>query len=325
MRNAFKSLLIVGLFMGFQSCRDNPVGPGGGLGGKIVFSMTTGATPYNSGQTHIYVINADGSGLRQLTFGPYEDMPRWSPDGSRVVFVSDSLWTSLGNPMWIMNADGSNWHLVRYFTETQFPQPGEFPSWSPDGKKITFDWCTHCEWGVMIWDIYVVDLTTDEISQLTNGDGTTDYPVGSNSAPTWSPDGNRIYFQSTRADSAGSLLIYDVYSMDSDGSGVQRITSTANGYSGVPCVSPNGEKLAFVRGDTSGNELYVVGVDGSNPVALTTPPLGNTIQSPRWSADNKQIMFASGGSIFLINVDGTGLMKMPLPNINTYYFDWTNN
>ena len=323
MKNAFKSFLILGLFLGFQSCKDNPAGPGGGLGGKIVFSMTTGATPYSTGESHIYVMNADGSGLRQLTFGSYEDMPRWSPDGSQIVFVSDSLWTSLGNPLWIMKADGSNWRPVKYYTTVA--QPGENPSWSPDGKKIAFDWCTHCEYGVMIWDIYVVDLTTEGINKITFGEGDNGYPIGSNVTPVFSPDGKKIFFNSSRYDSTDGTIA-GIFSMNQDGNDVRKVvvTSPTVGFHVSPSVSPDGETLAFVQGDTSGSALFISNIDGCNIFKLTDPPIGTSIILPRWSPDGKHIIFVSGpgigGGIFVINTDGTNLVKLKVGDISAV--DW---
>ena len=127
-------------------------------------------------------------------------MARWSPDGKQIVFVSDSLRTTLGNPMYIMNSDGSNIHPVKEFPQkppdSPFLMPGDWPSWSPDGKKIAFAWNTHGEYGSMIWDIYVVDLTTNKMKQLTYGDPWRDttivYPISSNDFPVWSLDGRKI-------------------------------------------------------------------------------------------------------------------------------------
>ena len=331
MKNAFKSFLIVGLFLAFQSCKDNPTGPGSSSGGKIVFSMPTGATPYNSGQTHVHIINADGSGLKQLTFGNHEDMPRWSPDGSQIVFVSDSLGTSLGEPMWIMNADGSNWRPVwRNPNEPTMAFPGDHPSWSPDGRKIIFSWCTHCEYGTMIWDIYVADLTTELIEQLTYGDPwrdtTIDYPIGSNGEPVFSPDGKKIYFSSSRDDSINGTIA-GIFSMNPDGSDVQRVivSSPTLGFHGSPSVSLDGKKLAFVQGDTSSSALYISNVDGSNIVKVADPPTGTSVRLPRWAPDSRHVMFISdsgeGGGIFVINIDGTNLRKLAVED-SVGYFDW---
>lgn len=326
MKKIYMLLFLLIILLGTSCHNDNPVGPGD-LNGKIIFSMTTGATPYNSGQTHIYVINADGSGFKQLTFGSYEDMPRWSPDGSQIVFISDSLSTSLGSSMWIMNADGSNWRPVKSFNESPHAMPGYNPNWSPDGKMITFDWSKHAESGIMIWDIYTVDLNTTKLKQITFGDPIRDtiinYPIGNNTQPVYSPDGNKIYFSSSRTDSLNSI-ISGIFSMNSDGSNVQKIITTSNNleFYARPAVSPDGKKIIFIHSGTQSNALYISNIDGLNSVKLSDPPNG-AIYSPRWLPDGEKIMFTSGNIIFIININGTNLTRLPLDNIKTMYFDWT--
>ena len=78
--------------------------------------------------THIAVVNADGSGLRQLTADPQtvDRNPSWSPDGTRIVFSRlPSLW------LWVVNADGTGLHNI-----TNGPLGRDWPDWSPNGKEI---------------------------------------------------------------------------------------------------------------------------------------------------------------------------------------------
>jgi Tol biopolymer transport system component len=98
------------------------------------------------GNYEIFVMNADGSGVTQLTDAPGDDgWPAWSPDGSRIVFSSlreDCAFTTSENCMelgdvgefhtlHVMDADGSGQHRI---TEVF----GQFPVWSPDGEYIAF-------------------------------------------------------------------------------------------------------------------------------------------------------------------------------------------
>src|ERR1700694_5971689 len=80
-----------------------------------------------SGKSQIYVMKPDGSDVRQLTSdtsGAWS--ASWSPDGKRVIFVGG------GNQITIMNADGTEPHVVSALEGDQGP------SWSPDGSKILF-------------------------------------------------------------------------------------------------------------------------------------------------------------------------------------------
>jgi dipeptidyl aminopeptidase/acylaminoacyl peptidase len=102
--------------------------------------------------------------------------------------------------------------------------------------------------------------------------------------PTWSPDGRRIAFVSTRDGAT------DIYVMNANGSDQQRLTDSP-AFDGGPAWSPDGQRIAF-RSDRSGHpEIYVMDADGSNPTRLTDNPGWDG--SPTWSPDGRRIAFAS--------------------------------
>jgi Tol biopolymer transport system component len=149
-------------------------------GSKIAFVMTGGDPG-----TYIGVMNADGSGLTQLTFpvtcGPRtcygtEADPTWSPDGTRIAFGHLAA-------IWVMNADGSNQMALTDETAIFALQP----SWSPDGTRIAFAGSIAGGAGA------------DEKVYVMRADGALMKNVTSNllvpgSYPAWSPDGTRIAF-----------------------------------------------------------------------------------------------------------------------------------
>src|SRR6476660_8591990 len=85
-----------------------------------------------SGDTEIYTMNPDGTGVRRLTHSPKYDAPAaWSPDGRKLLFYSQR---SAGGDVWVMNADGTGQRNLT--TNPAHDGPG---GWSPDGRQIVFD------------------------------------------------------------------------------------------------------------------------------------------------------------------------------------------
>jgi len=92
-------------------------------GRKLAFQRN-GAQPND---LDIYVVNWDGSGLQQLTFGPTIDQePAWSPTSQRIAFIR-------GGSIHVMNANGSG------VTRLSSAGTDSHPSWSPDGSRIVFE------------------------------------------------------------------------------------------------------------------------------------------------------------------------------------------
>jgi len=164
-------------------------------GSRIAFDSN------RDGDWDIHVVDADGSGLVNLTQSPgWDGQPAWSPDGNKIMFVSDRE----GIPaLYVMNADGSNQAPV-----TDEPFEGSSPVWSPDGSRIAFhagqDSAT---------DIYVMDADGSNRIRLTDHSAFDGFPA-------WSPDGLYIAFQSGRDDRP------EIYVMDADGGNLARLTDS---------------------------------------------------------------------------------------------------
>ena len=122
----------------------------------------------------------------------------------------------------------------------------------------------------------------------------------SDSAPSWSPSGDRIAFQSNRNGN------FDIYVMDLDGGDEPRQLTDDPAHDRSPSWSPSGDRIAF-ESDRNGNfDIYVMDLDGSDePRQLTDDPAHD--RSPSWSPDGQQIAFESNRNgnfdIYVMNRD----------------------
>jgi Tol biopolymer transport system component len=230
----------------------------------------------------IFTINPDGSGLTMLTSTLSNNQnPAWSPDGSKIVFMSDRDFPNeRRNEIYSMNADGGAQTRLTNNTSTD-----EFPAWSPDGTKIVF---TSNRDGN--FEIYSMNADGSGQTRLTNN-------PASDFAPAWSPDGTKIAFDSTRDGKD------EIYTMNSDGSNPVRLTNTPTSDTD-PNWSPDGTKLVFHRS----SEIYSMNADGSDLTNLSQNPGFDA--DPAWSPDGSMITFTTNRNglfqIAVMNADGSG-------------------
>ena len=198
----------------------------------------------------LHLVNAAGERYG-LTTGVVKDSePSWSPDGSKLAFARiDTASTDGYSGIWVINRDGSNLRRVA-ITPACFNRD---PAWSPDGTKIAF-WSSgrdHCSGGPDegSYELYTLTLSTGEVKRL----GT----ATNSGAPAWSPDGKTIAFSSDGYGGEG----FEICVMASDGSNVQRITTSAGDDTG-PAWSPDGRQIAF-RSDREGGGIFVMRANGS--------------------------------------------------------------
>ena len=206
-------------------------------GTQIAFASTRIDT-YN-----VWVINADGSGLRRVTTF-ISTHPAWSPDGRQIAYVGP-------NAIGIVNADGSNPHSVT----GQGGWAGA-PSWSPDGGRLAF---YRNDARGYPGELYLVNTDGSNETQLTTG--------GFNNAqPSWSPDGTQIVFQ--RSPHAPDP--WHLWRIGADGSNQQQLT-TAEDYGPdwgtsqvVPEPSPPDAPVIEIFSPQDGSTYYPL----AHPVAL---------------------------------------------------------
>ncbi len=300
---------------------------------------------YSKTRRGIWVVPAQGGNAKQLTeFGSY---PAWSPDGTFIAFqssgISDDL-ASIGSgalwntTLWIIPSQGGE---PKQITQARNPPGGHGnPSWSPDGRHITFT--TYDPEKSEVWSVSVAG---DDLKKIVQG-------VDS----VYSPDGKSIYFVSfgrlslnfglskiqisardeplgepVQIASAGTARLKRL-SISADGKKISygsltlqsnlwmiplsartneatgpafaltRDTSYRNSH---PVISSDGRKIAYyvVRVGSSA-DIWMMDADGKNQTQLTTDPADDF--RPSWFPDGEQVAFISSrqgkDQIWVINI-----------------------
>jgi Tol biopolymer transport system component len=203
-----------------------------GYEGELVFQSD------RDGRTKIYVLNLATGRVKALTSGKdwRDESPRWSPDGTRILFKSNRAHYTgpkpeTGSPDWdlyVMNADGSG--VTRL---TSDPGNTHDPTWAPDGKSVIFSSDADSR-----GDLYRLWLADKRLERLTQ------HFIGRAIMPTVSPDGRTVAFggQTLRA---GQFWNYQVHLLDLVSKTSRPLSAT--GAACWPAWSPDGRFLANVQ------------------------------------------------------------------------------
>jgi len=215
-----------------------------------------------NGKADLFVINADGTGLRDLnpTERADEGAPAFSPDGNRIAFDSDAG----GNfEIWVMDAAGGAGKPL-----TRHPGRDVAPAWSPDGSKIAF----MSDRGGKGFDVYVMNADGTAVERVTS--------TGSSWFPQFSPDdqGRRLAMHVHR----------DVHVLDLPTKTLRRLTTDP--LNGMYPTWSNDGRLAFMTWRSGRTEIFTMDADGSRQELLMSMPSGGAID-PRFSPDGTHLAF----------------------------------
>jgi TolB protein len=233
-------------------------------------------------RSQIYVINADGTGKHAITNvedGAGAKQPAWSPDGSRILFVSSVLRSSglVDRGIYVVNSDGSG---VQRLTPTDDPALYGGPAWSPDGSTIAF------YKGILDEEtsVYVPHL------YLMNSDGSNQRALTADSIHmnhfnrlVWSPQGDLLAFEVYGPGTAGAHIA----TIKPDGSHLRYVTDPG-APARSPSWSPDGRHLVFQgEGQDNQPQLYIINRDGTGKERVTT---GSSWEGyPAWAPSTASI------------------------------------
>ena len=254
-------------------------------GEKGVFSTRVAYVVKSGGQFKLQIADADGQGAATaLTSKEPIISPVWSPDGSRLAYVSFEK----KKPVIYVHSLASGQRQV----VANFKGSNSAPAWSPDGRRLAV---------VLSKDgnsqIYVVNADGTGVQRLTQS-------AGIDTEPRYSPDGGSIYFTSDRGGSP------QIYRMGANGGDAQRITFEGS-YNVSPRPSPDGKSLAFISRRDGRFQLAVMDLASKQVQILTD---SHKDESPSFAPNSRMVLIATeiGGRGGLSAVSTDGRIKQRL-------------
>ena len=312
-------------------------------GATIAYAVKIAELEQNEYRSAIYLIPTAGGEAQQLTAGTARDtMPRWSPDGTQLAFLSDRDDPDRDGSaqLYVVAREGGE---PRQLTDLEQGVGGL--AWSPRGDRLAVTSAAGSDKGdaIVAWPggpirridrlhyrfdvtgytdgktqhLWIVPLQGGGAWQLTSGSGNV-------AAPAWSPDGAQIAFVANREDDIDLGFKSHLYTIavpdaprDETGDDGARLLDGAARTVGWPVWSPDGERIAYIglRADApigGNNSIFVIAAAGGTPEDATagwdrSPGLG--IFSDTWSA-GAALFWSPAGDALLFTAPDRGRLSL---------------
>ena len=308
--------------MRFRNVSDPQLAPDGQ---SVAYVVSTIDAKEDKSNSHIWMVNIDGSNNRQITFSnESENSPRFSPDGKYLSFTSSRPGKTRGSQVWLLDRSGGE---AMQLTELKGRLQGH--EWSPDSKRLALvigepdpdadpnpspqpgatprvpkpividryrfkqDGQGYLLKGRNTY-IHLFDIATKKLDRLTKS-------KWDESSPAWSPDGTRIAFMSNHSEDPDRDPAAQLYVAAATPGATEKQITPAGIRAGRsrPEWSPDSKTIAFLEGEEQKygaygmDRLSLVPADGSSaPTRLkASEDLDRGVALPRFSPDGKSIRF----------------------------------
>ena len=308
----------------------------------VAYTIATVDSAKDKSDTDIWMTSWDGTRTLRMTSSPEgESQPDWSPDNKYLSFVS-GRFESKGGQVWLLNRAGGEAAKL-----TDFKGGVSAHVWSPDGtriavvahdpdpdegkpdsvkakspKPIVID-RYHFKADVTGYldhlrdHLYVVDVATKKVTQVTTGDV-------DDEAPRWSPDGTRLAFVSRRGQQDPDRQNNtDIFVVKAEAGATPVQLTTWAGPDDSPTWSPDGTRIAYRQGSEPNlfaygqEQLAIVPSTGGAPL-LPTAALDRDVSNILWSPDGASVVFRVTddrteqlATVFLADARVTRLLEGP--------------
>ncbi|MEP6590086.1 MAG: hypothetical protein ABJC19_02780 [Gemmatimonadota bacterium] len=270
----------------------------GGIGIAATRILYKGDEAGSRTDTGIWRIDIDGQNpVRVSRATGLVLSPAWNPDGTRIAYTE--IRDNVGALVIQSLATGA-----RVTVPTAVSGINNAAAFSPDGSKIVFG--RVAEEGT---DLYEADVARMCCAHKL----TTNGKYAANLTPSYSPDGRRIAFMSTRAGSP------QIYGMDADGTDQAVLVPFDGGETGssyAPDWSPDGSTIAFGRDAAGGRQIFTYQIGSGRPSRQRTSS-GRQNEDPSWAPDSRHLVFRSNRTgrdqLWVVDLETGASRQIPTP------------
>ena len=282
-----------------------PVGSGGGI---IAF-----VTDRNRGRMNLYLINADGSELTQITFSRYDEIaPSWSPDGTNLAYLVskhdqlDLVILDLGSAL----SDPLTDHSTLIVEDSVDASP---PSWTSDGNMLIY-----AAYQGENLDLFAINSDGSDKKQLTQTNVSEKHPA-------LSPDGTKLVFSSDLSGTFDLYLIENFNIPEFHSQPTVQLTFE-NGDELYPTWSPGGDRILYTSTENGNKDLRIIYTDGGNSVTVSSSTADEWKAS--WSPDGNKIVYSyfnfdnDLNDLHVLGLDTTSSVPITVDNFDNWWPAW---